>query len=207
MPKLIDETGNKYGVLTVIERAPQKKGQVTHWLCRCGVCGTQISVQGFNLRRRNYSECHHRNVEYTISDRKHPLFNLWEGMITRCERPHSVLYHNYGARGIKLCARWHVFANFVKDMGERPGGLSIDRIDNNGDYEPSNCRWATRAEQAKNRRNTRMITFNGVTLCMSDWAKKIGISKQGLWHRLSIGWPIEKALCKGVGSDHNLCMS
>jgi hypothetical protein len=100
----------------------------------------------------------------------------------------------YLERGIKICERWEFFSNFLIDMGERPPGMTIDRIDVNGNYEPGNCRWATWEQQNKNQRSTRYITYDGVTLCVKDWAKRIGMAYQTLHERLQRGWEVEQAL-------------
>jgi hypothetical protein len=128
-----------------------------------------------------------------------PEYTTWRGMRERCDRPTHNLYHRYGGRGIRVCERWQSFENFVADMGPKPEGTSIDRIDNNGNYEPGNCRWATREEQARNNTRSRHLTFNGETLCLSDWAARIGVSRATLEGRLERGWPLEDALAHGPG--------
>ncbi|WP_082886834.1 HNH endonuclease [Achromobacter ruhlandii] len=119
----------------------------------------------------------------------------YKGMFPRCYNPQASGYVNYGARGISVCARWHEgFANFLADMGERAEGLSLDRIDVNGNYEPSNCRWATATEQAENRRDSKIITFNGKSQAISAWAREIGINEETLRHRLDAGYSLEESL-------------
>lgn len=115
-------------------------------------------------------------------------------MKSRCSNPRHPKYQSYGARGIKVCTRWKSFANFLADMGEAPAGLSLDRKNNDGHYEPGNCRWATRAEQASNTRLTRRITFNGLTMSRAAWERRLGLGPCTLTYRLQQGWPLEKAL-------------
>lgn len=118
-------------------------------------------------------------------------------MRARCSSPKANNYHLYGARGITVCKRWMSFKNFLEDMGERPTRQhSIDRIDNNGNYEPSNCRWATKAMQANNRRTNRKITWNGVTKNATEWAKDLGIRQKTLFHRMDRGNSLEKVFSK-----------
>lgn len=144
------------------------------------------------------------NKSLTKTGDKNPMFKhglwktkefiLWQRMHQRCYDKNKSGYHRYGGRGIIVCERWHEFLSFYKDMGKIPEGLSIDRIDPNGNYEPNNCRWASPKEQANNRANNRLITFLGETKNISQWAKEIGISKTVLSYRLSRGWAIERAL-------------
>jgi hypothetical protein len=117
-------------------------------------------------------------------------------MKQRCQNPDEPAYAYYGARGISVCARWSAsFTDFLKDMGGRPGiGYSIERNDNHGNYEPSNCRWATMAEQLRNTRRNVNLTYNGRTLCLTDWAKVTGLSFSTLHHRMQRGWTIERAI-------------
>ena len=121
-------------------------------------------------------------------------FMSWVDIRQRCHNPNNYGYHKYGGRGIFVCERWRMsFMNFLLDMGSCPAGKSIERIDNNGPYEPGNCRWATPKEQACNTRRTRLITYNGITLCMKDWARHLGIAYSTFQERIA-KWPIEKAL-------------
>lgn len=116
-------------------------------------------------------------------------------MRQRCLYPKSNVYHLYGGAGITICDRWNVFENFLSDMGEKPDGMSLDRYPNkNGNYEPSNCRWANVFQQAENTKSARIISFNGKTMCMSAWAREIGIRTETLSWRLHNGWSIDKAL-------------
>jgi hypothetical protein len=124
-----------------------------------------------------------------------PTYNVWRAMRQRCLNPKKRLYHNYGGRGITVCERWNSFANFASDMGPCPPGHTLDRIDNDGPYEPSNCRWATRSQQQRNRRNVRPLTFQGRTMLISDWAKELGIDSNTIQARIdNYGWSVERAL-------------
>jgi hypothetical protein len=125
-----------------------------------------------------------------------PEYRAWDGMKRRCHNPQDARYHRYGARGIAVYPAWFAsFEAFYNDMGPRPTDLhSLERIDNNGPYAPDNCRWATRSDQARNRRPSRTLTYNGETLPLPTWAERIGISLAALYHRLNRGWTIERAL-------------
>lgn len=117
-------------------------------------------------------------------------------MIRRCENPKTFGFARYGGRGIRVCERWrNSFTAFLADMGERPSAShSLDRINTNGNYEPENCRWATRLQQNRNSRNNTLIEWNGETLCIAEWAERTGISKFVLSMRLLRGWSIERTL-------------
>lgn len=116
-------------------------------------------------------------------------------MRQRCGNPNNAAWRYYGGRGITVCERWQTFANFIADMGRMPTPRhTIERIDVNGHYEPSNCRWATMTEQAQNTRRNHLITLDGVTRTLSEWCALRGIFKQTLRHRLKAGWTIEQAL-------------
>lgn len=119
----------------------------------------------------------------------------YRGMFQRCYNPKASGYIHYGGRGISVCKRWHEgFENFFEDMGERAAGLSLDRVDVNGNYEPSNCRWATDIQQQENRRDSKPIPFNGKCQTAAAWAREIGINEETLRHRLDAGYPLEECL-------------
>lgn len=124
-------------------------------------------------------------------------YATWRNMLQRCERPESPDFSRYGGRGISVCERWHSFAAFLADMGAKPEGMSIDRIDNDGNYEPGNCRWATKKEQGRNRRTNRKVTFNGETLTPAEWAERLGMSREVMHQRLK-RWSTEEALQRPI---------
>ncbi len=127
---------------------------------------------------------------------------IWVAMIQRCESPNCESYANYGGRGIKVCDRWkgsEGLQNFIADMGRKPDGASLDRIDNDGDYSPDNCRWATRKEQQRNRRANVRVTLNGETRCLTEWAEILGINIRTVRKRVNhLKWSPEKALTEPV---------
>jgi hypothetical protein len=116
-------------------------------------------------------------------------------MRQRCQNPHNKKYAQYGGRGIRVCERWEKFQNFLEDMGEKPPGKMIERVDNNGNYGPENCRWATAKEQANNTRRNRWISYSGMTLTLTGWATRIGMTPGSLYERLQ-KLPISEALTK-----------
>lgn len=122
----------------------------------------------------------------------------WIAMLTRCTNPKASNFKRYGGRGIKVCERWKLsFEDFLSDMGRIPSpDYSIDRENNDGDYEPTNCKWATRSEQQNNRRNTTLIEHDGKKLSPVEWSKITGIPAPRIWHRIRHGWPTEEALFK-----------
>jgi len=120
-------------------------------------------------------------------------------MIQRCTNQNNKDYKNYGGRGIKVCERWLKFENFLKDIGIPKNGMTLERINNDGNYELNNCKWATRVEQARNTRHNRLICYNGRIQCLSAWAEEYNISPKILWLRLSkLNWSIEKSLTKPI---------
>lgn len=138
-----------------------------------------------------------------------PLYRVWGAMKERCENQNNRGYRRYGGRGIKVCERWRSsFENFMMDMGPRPEGqrYTVERVDTNGDYEPSNCRWATYKEQARNKRDNRLITFNGQTKCAAEWEEELGLRRGAVLRRLDQhGWSVEKAITtprRGPAPEH-----
>lgn len=137
-----------------------------------------------------------RNTTHGLSHL--PEYDLWCGMKQRCYYKKHKSYHRYGGKGIKVCERWMDFENFYKDMGNKPKDKSLNRIDNTKDYSPDNCEWSTYGEQMRNMSRNNNITFNGKTMCVTDWAKEIGLKYWTLRMRLDRGWSIEKALTSGA---------
>jgi len=140
--------------------------------------------------------------------RKALLKGSWRSMVNRCYNSHTEEYKNYGGRGITVCSRWREsFENFLADMGERPEGMTLDRADNNGNYEPGNCRWATVTEQAHNRRNNRFLTANGETMTMAEWARRLGCNPAAILARLSTGMDEAEAVTKPIPKRPNSKLS
>jgi hypothetical protein len=129
-----------------------------------------------------------------ICREKHPAYNSWKGMMARCYNEGHMHFSSYGGRGIVVCDRWHDFDCFAADMGERPEGHSLDRINNDMGYSPENCRWATAKEQANNRRNNTVIEANGVEKTLSQWAEDLGTSASTISARINMGWSAEDAV-------------
>lgn len=122
------------------------------------------------------------------------IFYIHNAMKRRCQEPTDPAYPRYGGRGIKVCERWQSFESFYADMGERPPGTSLDRIDNDGPYSPENCRWASIKEQNRNTRHLRILELNGERRCLTEWAERLGISRATLSDRICRGWPVAEAL-------------
>jgi hypothetical protein len=126
----------------------------------------------------------------------------WMRMKSRCYNPNYIQYADYGGRGIEVCSRWiNSFVSFLSDMGEKPIGYQLDRIDNDLSYSPENCRWATPRQQANNKRNNRLLSFNGKTLTMSQWSRRTGIKVGTIWYRLKSGWSDERVLTECVDTN------
>lgn len=204
MGKRLDLVGERYGRL-VVTGAGEPRPKKTAWACMCD-CGSQLDVITDSLRSGTTKSCGCLNRELkaerltTHGMKKHPLYTTWLSMRTRCNNPKSISYQWYGALGIKVCERWNDFSSFVEDMGDRPDGCTIDRIDTLGDYLPGNCRWATQQEQDRNKSSNRMITINGETKCLVDWAQLSGIPGQMILRRLDAGWEPEDAVAMPKGS-------
>jgi hypothetical protein len=129
---------------------------------------------------------------------KHPLYKTWCEMRYRCENPNKWQYKYYGALGVKVCERWQRFWNFIEDMGERPKGHTLDRIDRNGDYTPENCRWADKITQANNTRFNRLLEIDREVKTMSQWSAIWHVPVGTIWRRLELGWDVEDAIKRTV---------
>lgn len=201
MPKLIDQSGKRFGRLVVVKRAANS-GRTTRWECRCD-CGNVVIVRQPDLHsgRTQSCGCIHReqladrnrthNLSYTR------LCSIWRAMKGRCYNTNSQAYPNYGGRGITVCDEWkndlEAFYAWAIANGYDEH-LSIDRIDVNGNYEPSNCRWADKNTQANNTRNNRVLECDGKQQTIAQWSKETGIKAHTIRRRLELGWTIEKAL-------------
>lgn len=129
------------------------------------------------------------------------VYAVWCEMKRRCDNPNHKYYSYYGGRGISVCKRWSdSFISFCEDMGERPKGMTLERSNNKGNYEPTNCRWATRKQQANNIRSNVILDFEGLKLTVSEWAEKLKIKRSTIYARIFRGWPVEKILTKSVQS-------
>ena len=160
-----------------------------------------MAVSAYNLRSGWSKSCGCLKASRGGTNANHGMhktstYNVWNGMKARCLNPKNPKYHRYGGRGIKVCDRWLAFENFFADMGEKPQGKSLDRHPNNdGDYEPGNCRWATIAEQNNNTSVNHLLEYNGEVKTVSEWAIKVGLHQDCLFSRiLNLGWSVERAL-------------
>ena len=195
-----NEVGNIYGRLTVYSSA-ESIGNHAAWNCICE-CGNNSVVTGTHLRSGHTLSCGclHKDNLTKHGECGSKEYQIWSGMISRCYNQTNKNFSNYGGRGISVCDRWRESpTNFILDMGKCGDGMSIERNDVNGNYEPSNCRWATDIEQARNKRTNNVIEFNGLKMCLTEWAEKTGINPSTLFNRLTVrGWSIEKSLTHPV---------
>ena len=191
-----DITGQTFSRLTVLGYAGKRR-----WYCRCE-CGRIKKIYSYALKSGNTQSCGCLQKERAIAaslthNQTHsPEYSVWSDMKTRCLNPKSTYYKNYGGRGIKICERWiDSFENFLADMGKRPSSnYSIDRIDNDGNYEPKNCQWKTNKEQNNNRRSNINFTYQNKTQTISQWCEQVGINYFTFTSRVRRGATIEQAL-------------
>ncbi len=204
--QMIDRIGRRYGRLLVIKRAGHIGVKVA-WLCRCD-CGSISTVSASHLRVGGTASCGCLRMEQALR-RRHghatrsgvsPTYSSWEGLLARCRDANDIGYARYGGRGIRVCDRWSDFALFLADMGERPDGRSIDRIDTNGDYCPENCRWATKLEQANNTRANVFVVVDGESMTFAQASRQTGIPYGTLQGRVMRGRTHQEAVDKGRAS-------
>lgn len=194
---MIDLIRKRFGRLIVIEYTGRYK-----YLCQCD-CGNKKIIYGYSLKNGDTKSCgclriektRHKSIKHghTSKGQKSKIYRIWGEMIQRCTNLNDKGYVNYGGRGITVCERWlKSFENFLEDMGKSPEGYQIDRIDNNKGYYKENCRWVTRKEQCRNRRNNHLITINNETKCISEWSEITGIKPHTILMRLRRGWSPKK---------------
>lgn len=198
-----DLVGKIFGRLRVIRRNGSSKYKKALWLCKCD-CGNKVTVIGNGLTTGKTNSCgclrkdmatNKMTIHGLAKHKKlHPLYRVWRSIKDRTTNPNNAGWNNYGGRGIKMCKRWfNSFPNFLEDMGEKPSKKhSIDRIDNDGDYCPENCRWATRKEQNNNTRKSIFITIEGKTKTIKEWCNDYAIKYATALWRFNHGWPIDK---------------
>ena len=196
-----DRTGERHGRLVVLGPANIKKRTENYWLCKCD-CGNECVVSGSQLKKDGTKSCGCYQKEtygkhaITHGMTKTKLYKRWNSMKQRCQNPNEARYADYGGRGISVCEEWEDFEGFKKWAMENgyEEHLSIDRIDNDGDYCPENCRWVPMSVQAWNKRTTTRITYNGETHSLNGWSKKTGLPPSTIRARIDKRWDIKDAL-------------
>ena len=214
--KFIDLAGQKFGRLTPIKYVGKNKHGQSLWLCKCE-CDKKTTVAGNRLNTGHTKSCGCLNIERITgmgeSNKTHghasdgkisKTYTAWKNMVSRCNNPNDISYKNYGERipPITVCEKWlpenNGFINFLADMGERPAGLSLDRIDNNLGYYKNNCRWATPKEQGRNKRNNHKLNISGKEKCFAELEEITGIRQETIRSRIKKGFTPEKALTTPV---------
>ena len=212
MTKVLDLTKQKFGRLTVIKRVENDKHGKSRWLCKCD-CGNEIQVVGIDLKSGHTQSCGclqkevllKRTIKHNMS--KSRIHRIWSRMKSRCYNEKVIEYKNYGGRGIIIYDEWkNNFQNFYNWSINNgySDDLTIDRINNDGNYEPSNCRWIDNEQQQKNKRNNHFLTYKETTTCIADWEKIKGFKKGLIKSRLKLGWTIEQAIETPINGDKNM---
>lgn len=194
---VVDLAGQRFGRLLVIARAASDLKGGSRWFCLCS-CGIQRVIAAHNLKRGHTKSCgclQKQAAELRAVHSMHgtPTYRSWQAMKTRCN---CRSYKNYGGRGVTYDPVWESFEQFYSDMGERPEGMTLDRVDSSGHYSAENCRWASWKEQGRNRRNNVLLEYQGEVRNLSEWSEITGISYQTLYTRLKANYPPERAIEK-----------
>ena len=205
--KQLNLTGKRFGKLVVIKTAGKTKNGAYLWQCKCD-CGNEIIANVGNLKNGHTKSCGCLRVDrcktnFTKHGLEHTrLYGIWSDMRLRCYDEKNIAYHRYGGRGITICDEWKNDVKAFYDWATANGykdSLTIDRIDNDGNYCPENCRWATIKEQASNRRSNILVTHNGKTQTMKKWANEVGTPYKVVWARMQkLGWSAERSLTEPV---------
>ncbi len=194
-----DLMNQRFGRLIVVERLPNSPTRHARWKCVCN-CGNTHEAFAATLRRGAVKSCGCLTTRtHGKTDTK--VYETWCRIKARCYNKNNPKYPDYGGRGIEVCARWlNSFENFYEDMGELSSkDHSIDRIDNDGDYEPGNCQWSTRREQGRNKRNNVWLEFKGKRQTVAEWSRETGISDFALYSRVRNNWTTEQVLTTPIG--------
>ena len=205
--KQLNLTGKRFGKLVAIKTTGKTKNGAYLWQCKCD-CGNEIIANVGNLKNGHTKSCGCLRVDrcktnFTKHGLEHTrLYGIWSDMRLRCYDEKNIAYHRYGGRGITICDEWKNDVKAFYDWATANGykdSLTIERIDNDGNYCPENCRWATVKEQASNRRSNILVTHNGKTQTMKEWAHEVGIPYKAVWARMQkLGWSAERALTEPV---------
>ena len=204
LKRVQDLSGSVFGSLLAVKQVGQNTKNQWIWECLCE-CGKTVLVVSDSLRRGHTQSCgclRLKRLRESITTHGHAAqgdhsitYTTWQVMLQRCENPKNPAYPEYGGKGITVCERWHTFEHFLKDMGERPSmHYSIDRISNNWGYDPSNCRWATKKEQQRNRADCHFVTAFGETRTIAEWTEISHLSFSTISGRLKAGWNPEDAV-------------
>lgn len=184
--RLVDITGMVFGCWRVIEYAGSSA-----WRCVCTSCSKSHCINGQSLKTQKHGicgDCWRRKTQkthgHTTNAVKSKAYSVWQGMLNRCRNPNVPMYRRYGGRGIRVCKKWLRFENFFRDMGEPPLGLSLGRINNDGNYEPSNCRWETAVEQHNNIITNRFVKFHGQQMTCAQFARLVGAKRDHIYRML-----------------------
>lgn len=193
----LDLTGQRFGDWLVLRNSHKGRHGEIYWWCRDAVTSEEKAVRAGSLIAGLSQSSGHRHraavTTHGMTDTR--TFKSWESMKQRCLNPKAPDFQRYGGRGIDVWPSWvNSFETFFADMGPRPERTTLDRIDVDGDYTPENCRWATPKRQQRNRRDTLMLTLDGATQSLPDWAEQLGVSRSTLKTRLDKGWTVERAL-------------
>lgn len=187
--KVLNICGERYGRLVAIKRVSSRK-QSTFWLFKCD-CGAQKEISLTSVRRGHSKSCGCLNIDSLQGRAVHGMrklssYTVWQSMKERCYNKNYKSYMHYGGRGISVCDRWrNSFVNFFEDMGDRPNDKSLDRIDNDGNYEPSNCRWTSKKVQRQNQRGIKLYPFENELLTIAEIARRSGVTYENLFYRIS----------------------
>ena len=198
--------GCRFGRLYVSGYAGYK-GKSPMWECICD-CGKTTITHGSSLKSGSTKSCGcgQKESARAMIKKYHTTHNLsnsseylaWKNMVQRCTNKNNKAYKHYGGRCIEVCDRWLTFENFYRDMGENPGGLELDRRDNNKGYSLDNCRWVSHKKNTRNTRGSHIITFKGISKCITEWAESTEISAAAIGHRIRRGWTVERALTQSL---------